>query len=272
MPPPRLAILLPAYAPGPRLATTLESIAAQDIACEIFVVDDGSAVPVQVPARVGQHLVHLIRLEENGGIARALNVGLEAILARADFEYIARHDVGDVDLNDRLRRQLEFLDANPAVAIVGSSARWVDARGVERFEFKARSGHGAITRKMRYSAALVHSSCMFRESAMRQLGRYSEDYDCAEDYELFFRFLRDFEVANLPDALVQADYNPDGISLSRRRRSLHSRLRLQLRFFAPLSIHSYFGVCQTLGLFVIPYGLVSRLKRALGRQPASATA
>ena len=246
---------------------TLESIARQDCPCEIFLIDDGSQPPITAPAELGPHRVHLLRLPENSGIAAALNHGMDAILA-GDFDYIARHDAGDVDLDDRLSRQVAFLDERSEVALVGSSAQFHDSEA-ERFVFNAPTDRAAIERKMCYSPAFIHSTCMLRVSAMREMRRYSESFECAEDYELFLRMRRRYELANMPDVLVRAHYNVQGISLSKRRRSLSSRLRLQLRFFRASNLHSYLGLAQTLMLFVVPSGLVASAKRrVLKRRPA----
>lgn len=263
--PARIAVLLPVYNSHGRLARTLASIEAQSPRCEIFVVDDGSDSPVQLPARIGEHLVRVIRFESNRGITSALNAGIRHILdpTHGPFDYVARHDAGDIDVPDRLARQVAFLEAHRDVHLVGASARFVDGSGHERFVFHAPHSDGAIRRKMRYSAAIVHSSCMFRMSALRSFCKYSQRYPYAEDYELFFRLMRHGKLANIDEVLVSAEYNPNGISIGKRRRSLMSRLRLQARFFSPISLHSYLGVMQTLALFAVPYGLVSRAKRAL---------
>lgn len=73
---------------------------------------------------------------------------------------------------------------------------------------------------------------------------------------MFFRVAAAHQVRNIPDVLVTASYNPQRISIRNRSASLMSRLRIQLRYFAPFSVHSYLGAMQTLALCVIPYGLL----------------
>lgn len=55
-------------------------------------------------------------------MTRSLNKGLQ--LARD--EYIARIDADDIMLPTRLAKQVEFLDANPEIAVVGSHLRLID--------------------------------------------------------------------------------------------------------------------------------------------------
>lgn len=253
----RIAVLIPAFNPGEKLEQTLQSIRAQSIDAEIFVVDDGSSPAISL--RENYEHIRVIRMEKNSGIVAALNVGLE-LITRLGFEYLARNDCGDVDLPGRLEEQSRFLDANPQVALVGSSVRFVDSSGRTRFNFEAKTNDHQIRKRMRYSAAFIHPACMFRVSALRDIGPYSDEYRHAEDYDLFFRILEKYAAANLPAKLLESEYAPLGISISNRRRSLLSRLSLQKRYIDKFNVHSYFGIARTLTMLVIPYSFVSTIK------------
>ena len=262
-----LAALIPAYNPGATLQLTLESIASQPVLCEIFVVDDGSDPAIELPDQINNKRIHLMRIESNTGIANALNTGLREILARG-FEFLSRHDCGDIDHPERLTTQLKYLQDNPAVALLGTSVDFCSDDGDLYFRFIAPQTTAAVVRKMAFSAAVVHPSCMFRAQALRQVGLYSDAYPHAEDYELFFRLLERYEAHNLSRVLLRSAYAPEGISISNRRSSLNSRLRLQLRYFRVTKWQSYVGVLQTLALVLIPYRFVSQMKgRLFFRRP-----
>ncbi len=254
-----LAALIPAWNPGEGLMTTLNSIAAQAVECEIFVVDDGSQTAIKLPQKMGGKPIHLIRLEKNQGITAALNTGLKIILEQP-FEFISRHDCGDVDTIDRLNCQLDFLRQNEDVMLVGSSVNFKTPYQQFQYVFKAPETQTQVVRRMRYSAAIIHSSCMFRAKAFEEIGLYNETYPHAEDYDLFLRLLTNYKIRNLPDVLVTALYSAESISMFNRRASLMSRLKLQLKYFDLLSIHSYLGILQTVGLCTIPYRLVCLIK------------
>lgn len=255
-----LAALIPAWNPRDGLLATLRSIADQPVECEIFVVDDGSEPAIELPGHMGGKPIHLIRQEPNQGITAALNTGLRTILEQS-FEFVARNDCSDTDHIDRLSRQLAYLRANPDVILVGSSVKFDTPNHGMQYTFRAPETRAQIKRKMHYSAALVHSSCMFRTDALRQSGLYSENYPHAEDYDLFFRLMNDNrEIRNLPETLVTAAYDPGSISMFNRRISLKSRLILQLKYFDPFFIHSYLGILQTFSLWAAPYRLVCLLK------------
>ena len=73
-----------------------------------------------------------------------------------------------------------------------------------------------------------------------------------------------FPVANLPDVLIRYELDPGGISLSRRRRQLLARLKVQGRH-AGASPMAWLGMARTLTLLALPYGLVFSLKSRLRR-------
>jgi hypothetical protein len=95
---------------------------------------------------------------------------------------------------------------------------------------------------------------------MSRLGSYPIDYPMAEDYAFFWKFVSRFETANLQAALVSCEINPNGLSISKRKQQLQSRLRLQLRY-ARANAATVYGVIKTLALMAIPYSMVLWLKR-----------
>ena len=101
---------------------------------------------------------------------------------------------------------------------------------------------------------------MIRTSALKAVGFYSERYPVAEDYELFRRIAQQFPIANIPIVLVDMRLSLGGLSLTRRRRQLFDRLRIQLKYFRPLEISAWMGLIQTLALFLIPRAVITKFK------------
>jgi hypothetical protein len=95
---------------------------------------------------------------------------------------------------------------------------------------------------------------------LREVGLYSENYPVAEDYELFRRITRRFPIANIPAVLVDRRLSHQGVSLTRRRKQLADRLRIQLRYFNPRQLSAWSGVLKTLVLFCVPVSLLVKIK------------
>ena len=264
----RIAVLIPVYNEGGRLRETLESLRTQSVAFTAVLVDDGSTPPLQVDADAYPYPIVVQRMPRNGGIEAALNAGLERIEAEG-FDFVARLDVGDRCAPTRLATQQAFLDANPAVHLVGSDVEWQHDDGSVAFALTLPSTHHEISRALHHTVCLIHPTVMFRTSVLRAVGRYSYDYPAAEDFEFFWRIAKRFQVANVPEVLLVTRFDRNGLSITRRLKQLRSKLRIQLENFRVAEPLSFVGVAKTLALMSVPYGGVVAIKRALSRGRAA---
>jgi glycosyltransferase involved in cell wall biosynthesis len=263
--PDEIAVLIPVFNDRGTLASTLRSLDDEDVPVVIVVVDDGSVPPIADASVHSRHEVVTLRLDSNFGIERALNTGLEYIRKRR-IGYVARLDNGDRCAPRRLTRQHAFLMQHPAVHLVGSAVDWRDDAGRSRFRRVFPTAHEDIVRAMHHTTALIHPAIMFRTTVLDTVGAYSVDYPVAEDLEFFWRIARRHRVANLAETLVITRFDPDGLSIRRRRQQLVSTLRIQLTFFHPGRWTSYYGVAKTLGRFVVPYAWLVAFKRVAYRR------
>ncbi len=134
------------------------------------------------------------------GLPKTLNRGIS--IARAP--YIARLDHDDLMLPERLKKQVEFLDANPNVGMVGTWAQiYEDSLPSQRFH-KHPASSAAIRLHLLFDNPFVHASVMLRRDVLDSVGSYTEERDRLppEDYELWSRIARRFDVANIPDILT----------------------------------------------------------------------
>jgi hypothetical protein len=255
----RCAVLIPHYNNPHGLLKSLSSIGI-DEAVDVWVVDDGSRLkPDETAARKAfGGLIRFVYLPRNQGIQFALNAGLVEIEQR--YEYVARLDCGDTCVPHRFRLQMEFLDANQAVMLLGSAVTFVDVQGHPQYTLTLPEEARKIRRAMHLNCAFVHPAVMWRCAVMAGLGSYPVDYPMAEDYAFFWKFANGFETANMPASLVFCEINPNGLSISRRKLQLQSRLRLQMRY-ARADAATLLGVAKTLALMTLPYSLVLGLKR-----------
>ena len=264
----RIAVLIPVYNERGRLRETLDSLRAQSVAFTVVLVDDGSTPPLGVEASAYDYPILLLRMPRNGGIEGALNAGLERIEAEG-FELVARLDVGDRCTPSRLATQQAFLDAHPEVHLVGSDVEWRHDDGRLAFALRLPCSHDEISRALHHTVCLIHPTVMFRTSVLRAVGKYSHDYPAAEDFDFFWRIAQRFQVANVPEVLLVTRFDRNGLSVTRRKKQLRSKLRIQLKNFRVGEPLSFVGVARTLALMSVPYGGVVALKRALTRGRAA---
>lgn len=173
---------------------------------EILAVDDGSddGTPTVLDelARADDRL-RIIRVP-HGGIARALNAGLDA----ARGEFIARIDADDVAHPQRLARQAAHLLRRPELDVSASRVRFGgDARTAYGFAHyvdwqNSLCSHEEMARNRFRDTPVCHPSAMFRRSAVERFGGYA-DGDFAEDWELWLRwFHAGARMEKLPEELL----------------------------------------------------------------------
>ena len=187
------------------LEQALDCILGQTFAdLEFIVVDDGSTDDTweRLSARAERdRRLRLIRNPANLGLTRSLNLGL----AQAQGELIARQDVDDLSLPERLASQVAFLKTRPEVALLGTAAHRIDREG------RALPGVGrhpcgdrAIRLKMLMQNAFFHASAMARRAILREHGlAYDPAMTYAQDYDLWSRVMEHGLAANLYEPLIK---------------------------------------------------------------------
>ncbi|MEX3954062.1 glycosyltransferase family 2 protein [Paraburkholderia sp. EG287B] len=255
-----VAVLMPAYNGQNDVARTLASF-EEDANIYALVVDDGSTPPIVAPEVPGM-CVEVLRMSQNGGIERALQAGIEALAARG-FRYAARIDAGDLAAPQRLAKQRARMEAEPALAALGTWTQVVNRAGEPLFMLRPSSDARALRRSRLLRSPLVHPSVMLRIDAVLAVGNYRVQYPAAEDLDLFLRLMERYECANLPELGLYYELNEGGISATKRRRQIVSTLRLQLRYLNVLNWRDWAGVAKSLLHFVTPYRTLHKMKRAL---------
>lgn len=178
---------------------------------EIVLVQDGP-VPEELSLLLSEYkekyleVMHIIRLEKNGGLGNALKLGVE----NAKYNIIARMDSDDICLPDRFERQLAYLEANPECDIVGGQmTEFIDTPDniVGRREVPLTNKE--IYEFMKSRCALNHVTVMFRKAAVLKAGNY-QDWFWNEDYYLWVRMMMTgCKFANIPDIAVNVRSGAD---------------------------------------------------------------
>jgi glycosyltransferase involved in cell wall biosynthesis len=137
---PRVSVIVPAYNLARYLAAALDSALAQDWpreALEVIVVDDGSTDETPSVLTAYGDRIRVLR-QDNGGLVSAVDRGM----GEAGGEYLALLDADDEWPPDRVRRQVEFLQAHPAVGLVHGDMEVIDENGATIApSFFAQQGH-----------------------------------------------------------------------------------------------------------------------------------
>ena len=198
---PLVSVLLPVYNGAVFLEGGIESILSQSYRnIELIVINDGSSDDsAKIISNFQDPRIRAYH-QENQGLATTLN----RAISLAHGEYLARQDQDDLSLPQRIEKQVRFLDAHPNCGMVGGWAEiWMENVKSERtHQHPSENSH--LKYDLLFDNPFVHSSVMLRKSVCDTVGCYSTDMSRQppEDYELWSRVARHFEVANIPEILL----------------------------------------------------------------------
>ncbi|KAB7528669.1 glycosyltransferase [Flagellimonas olearia] len=259
-----IVVLIPHYNNFQGLLNSIKSI-QENILIDVLIVDDGSTTNhidenLLVLSKPDFVELDFIYLEQNKGIEHVLNLGLDKIKANTKYNYVARLDCGDLSQPNRLQIQKDYLDSNEEVGIVGSFVKFFDTDGNYVYNLEMPIDHGKIMRLMYVNAMFIHPTIMFKSKVLTKVGHYPTNYPAAEDYAFFFEILQHFKGGNIDEYLVHCELNPFGISMSRRKTQVRSRLRLILRYFK-LGIYPIYGLIRNSIIYILPNSFILFLKK-----------
>jgi glycosyltransferase involved in cell wall biosynthesis len=239
------------------LAQTLEDI-------EVIVVDDGSDDNTEevVRAFTDPRLSYL--LLDHVGIAKSLNIGLQK--ARAPF--VAVNDADDWSLPDRLSRQVETLEADPATAVVGCLMREVDDDGKEFAKRRLPVATGDVDRALLRFNPIPNTAACFRRDVVLAVGGYDPTYRLACDYDLWLRVADEHRVVNLAEELAVRRYGSDNAGQSNERAMLREIVRARTSAHRRRrSLRGTTGLARPLISLATPIRIKQELRRRRGQAP-----
>ena len=234
---PRVSVLMAVQNGLPYVHEAVESVLAQTFAdFELLVVDDasedGTAEAVESYA---DPRVRVVRLAENIGQAPALNLGLRECRG----EYVARLDADDACLPERFTRQVESLDSDEGLALVGSWMELVDEQGrslgVRGGQIRTKAEF--VFQTLVSYVLISHPAAMYRRSVALDLCGYDPELAPSEDKDLWRRMLlAGWDARIVEEPLVR--YRIHGQQLSqvqaeRQQRTDRLSQELFLRALAP---------------------------------------
>lgn len=201
-----VSVVMPVYNAERYLCSAVESILNQTYSnFEFIIIDDCStdnSYELLNNFADRDSRIKLFRNEINLKLPKTLNFGL----SQANGDYIARMDADDISHEDRLEKQVRFLNDHPDIHVCGTAINLINKEDVVigKINYPEKSNEIEICMSL-YGNVIVHPSVMMRKSIfidrdVYYLETYSND---AEDYELWIRMLRNgFKFANIGECLL----------------------------------------------------------------------
>lgn len=254
-------VLIPCYNNQKGLSDALQSISYPPEKFEVLIVDDGSTVPLE-EQDLKKHcraLIRVIRLDQNRGILSALNTGLNVLKQRTGISYIARLDAGDSCHEQRFYKQVDYLDKHPDIALLASWARFENTATGKGYDYITKTRHEDIVKEMHYKCSFIHPSVMFRKEILANVGVYPDQYPHAEDYAFFWRILKAYKGAVLPEKLVTISFSEKNVSAENYKKQLNSRKGI-VKDFGDSNWYRMIGTVMLKLRCILPLSWILKLK------------
>lgn len=196
---PLFSIVVPVFnPPAEAFAEMLASVTAQSFGeWELVLVDDHSSashVAGQLSAAAADPRVRVIRRDENGGIVRASNDGVEA--ATGDFIALLDHD--DLLAAEALERVAEVVRSSDDVDYVYTDEDKVSESGDFYDRFDKPDWSPERLRGQMYTGHLS----VLRASLVREVGGFADGFDGSQDHDLVLRVTeRARRIVHIPEVL-----------------------------------------------------------------------
>ncbi len=252
-----IIIIIPHYNDLTALYNTLLSI-DEDIQVDIIIIDDGSKKKPEHKSIEIKHTVFLRFLDKNSGIETALNLGLDFALKKG-YKLIGRLDSGDLCHKNKFTKQVNYLNKNEDVKLLGCWVRVLDKKHVFKFYLKHPISYSKIKKGMYLNSMFVHPSVVFRSEVINKIGKYPLNRKAAEDYAFFFKITNFCKSENYPEILLDYIMSTNSISATNRKKQVYNRIRVLLDnfYFGPLPIY---GILRNLILLIVPVEILTFIK------------
>ena len=186
----------------------------------------------------GTATMTVVKLPVNGGLTKALNVGLQHVTS----DLVARMDSDDIAAPNRFELQERFLEEHPEIDIVGGSMQEFDDEHECLNVRHYPQTHEEACKYIVKACPLAHPAVMMRKRMFDEGLKYDERYRMSQDIKLWYdAILAGYKMANLPDVCLYFRQQGD---VFRRR----SRVKAWNEFKIYMN-----GIYRMHGLFSLAY-------------------
>ena len=215
---PFASVIMSVYNGERYLRAAIESILEQSFSnFEFIIVNDGSTdASAKIIDGFSDARIKRIENTTNLGLTRSLNKAL----AVARGEYLVRQDADDISYPGRLVRQIDFLESNPAVGLLGTGYHIINWQGIVLDTLVPPATDRALRERLMVTNTFCHGTIVMRRSCVEKVGGYRDDFPVTQDYDLWLRMAEHTEIAAIQDVLYGYRFDEDSIGRKKRDQQL----------------------------------------------------
>ena len=235
----KVTVLMSVYNGEKYLREAIDSILNQTFPdFEFLIVDDGSTDnSLEIINSYQDTRINLIKNHNNQGLVYSLNRGL----ALAKGEYIARMDCDDISFPNRLEKQVNFLDNNLDIGIVGSYFILMTKENKKFYIKTVPVNDLEIRYKCLFESPFGHPTVIIRREIFKKNSlNYDTQLNAVEDYKLWTQILDYTKGANIEIPLLYYRLHSQSISYKYKEDQIKNHvLVLPVNYFPPHIYRSF---------------------------------
>jgi glycosyltransferase involved in cell wall biosynthesis len=228
-PTPTVSVVMPAFNAAEFLDEAISSILDQTFRdFEFIIIDDGSTDDTALILAKYVKADGRLRVfrQSNEGMIAALNRGCR--LARG--QYVARMDADDISLPQRFERQLDYMEKNPKVGIVGTWIIKIAIDGSVRGNWCPSPFPKVLRWRHFFGGCVHHPSILVRREVLEKIDFYRPDAVHVEDIDLWLRASAITEFGNVPEILFKYRVWNGSVSQQHRLKAREMHMNLVASF------------------------------------------
>jgi glycosyltransferase involved in cell wall biosynthesis len=260
---PRVCVLMSVYNDAKNVGGSIESILQQTFTdFEFLIVNDGSTDnTTEILKKYAERDPRIIVIDQsNSGLTKALNNGL----VKARGVYIARQDSDDISYPERLRLQVERMEQDSSLVLLGGNCDDAFEDGYTK-PWGYETPHN-LARSVFLKTPFPHSTVMMRADVCRKLGGYDESYKTSQDMEFWMRMAKSGKIAMIEQPVLRRAIAKGSISHKRRWRQFYDAMRARWvhNSGAKRLVAVYYGLRSFMICF-LPGVWIDSIRKFLGR-------
>lgn len=196
------------------------------------------------------NIFKFIPLKENVGLGNALQIGLE----ECSCDLVMRMDTDDICVPERFEKQIEYMNKNKDVTIVGGYIGEFKEKTDEELRLKQMpTSYQDVVKYAKFRNPLNHMTVCFRKKDILEVGSYQPLF-YLEDHYLWSRVLvAGKKIENIPEVLVYARIGNGFEKRRGNKKYIAGWKKLQKYLYDNKFINLFQRIRNLLGMYVFIY-------------------
>jgi glycosyltransferase involved in cell wall biosynthesis len=208
---PLVSVVIPCFNSERWLNETLDSVFSQTYSnIEVIVVDDGSVDNTKnIVLNYNKQMTYVY--QQNKGPAVARNIGIK----KANGEYIAFLDSDDLWEENKLSKQVSYLEKNKDISLVFSNVKVINSDGTylyTRYKKVSKEKEKLIKAFFMGEIGMNTPTIVARKTALDSIGGFDESLPMREDHYLLMTMAEKFSIHHFDEPLASIRINEGSMS------------------------------------------------------------